>query len=332
MILNIKYERISHDCSFFRFIRFSAIVRQNIETALDTMNAFNNAIRTRVIDEKTHPLSEYKEKYPNDTHLHDFVEKSSVTSFEQMISFSDSLVLGGSNTNSFITQLSNFVASIFVQYSEPFRKNFSKIEDVKSDFATATGNGSYYKHMAFPIMFRGGISVGNDVGFFNEYHIKDTEFKFASLNVLGLTYLNAVKLETTDRGPRLFCDKSVVDATINKKTIRVVNEDNEIYEIVWTIEGCEAMGRSSNYWSNVENAINDKLLPSSINLYNYYKNKPGTVTMQYKNLLDLVCTGIVKYAKDKCDRESDAIEYINKKLNEAELPTISISIIDGFLE
>lgn len=318
--------------AFLDLLGFSAIVRQNIETALDTMNAFNNVIKTKVIDEKTHPLSGYKEQDPNSIGLHNFVEKSSVTSFEQMISFSDSLVLGGSNIDLFIIQLSNFVASVFVQYSEPFRQNFTNIEDVESDFATATGSGEYRKHMAFPIMFRGGISVGDDVGFFNEYHIKDKELKRTSLNVLGLTYLNAVKLESFDKGPRLFCDKSVVVASANKKILKIVDEKNEIYEIVWTIECCEAMGCSSDHWRNVIEAISKKLLPASINLYAYYKDKSETVALQYKNLLDLVCIGIVKYARDMCGKEEMAIKHINIQLNQADLSQINGSILEGFLE
>lgn len=80
----------------------------------------------------------------------------------------------------------------------------------------------------------------------------------------------------------------------------MVDSEKEIYEIVWTIEGCEATGCcSSNKWSNVINRINDKMLPAAINLYKYYQKDKG-LEPQYKELLNLVCVGIVKYAKDEC--------------------------------
>lgn len=43
---------------------------------------------------------------------------------------------------------------------------------------------------------------------------------------MGLTYLNAVKLESFGKGSRLFCDKSVVDA-VNDETRRLIKVVDE---------------------------------------------------------------------------------------------------------
>lgn len=88
--------------AFLDLLGFSALLQTDTEVALDNMNSFNNVTKTRFIDNKRHPLSEYEERYPYDTNFHNFVEKSSVTAFEQMISFSDSLVLGGTDCDLFI--------------------------------------------------------------------------------------------------------------------------------------------------------------------------------------------------------------------------------------
>lgn len=320
--------------AFMDLLGFSNLLRNNMEVAIDNLNTFNNVIKTRVIDNKCHPIEEYRENYPNDVKFQQFVEKSSVTSFEQMISFSDSLVLGGTDCNMFIKQLMNFVATVYIEYSEPFQKNFSDINQVTTyKVAEGCGSGSIQYHKAFPILFRGELSVGNDVTFWDEYCINDSDFKISSRNVMGLTYLNAVKLESVGKGPRLFCDKSLVDAVDDEinKYIKLVDSEKEIYEIVWTIEGCEATGCcSSNKWSNVINRINDKMLPAAINLYKYYQKDKG-LEPQYKELLNLVCVGIVKYAKDECNRENEAIHYINQVFQEKHIQVIDGSLLEDFI-
>lgn len=146
--------------AFLDLLGFSALLEIDVETALDNMNSFNNALRTKVIDKNNHPISEY------DSEIQTFVEKTSVTLFEQMISFSDSLILGGSNVDLFVSQLANFVALVYITYAAPFREKFADIKQVTTDqIATATGNGSFRKHRAFPVLFRGDISFGDNVGF-----------------------------------------------------------------------------------------------------------------------------------------------------------------------
>ena len=320
--------------AFLDLLGFSALLQTNVEVALDNMNSFNNIIKTRFIDDKCHPIEEYKNNYPNDIDLQNFVKKSSVTAFNQMISFSDSLVLGGEDCNLFIMQLANFVATAYINYSESFKNAFTGISNVETD-KIVSGNkyGSIRYHKAFPLLFRGGISVGKNIGFFNEYHIYNNKLEQTSLNVFGLTYLNAVKLEGTEKGPRLFCDKSVVDATDNeiKKYIKLVDGEKGIYEIVWTIEGCEATEYcTSDKWQNVKDRIQDKMLPSAINLYQYYQNDKD-LEPQYKEFLYLVCEGIIKYAKDNYNQEDDAINYINKVLEKNQIQLIDKSLIEGFL-
>lgn len=319
---------------FLDLLGFSNLLEYDAETALDNLNAFNDVIKTRIIDERSHPLSEYQQKFPNEKFLHEFVEKSSVTAFEHMISVSDSLILGGNNIDSFISQLTNFVSAVYINYTEPFRKTFIDIKKVENHrVVTGLKNSEFCYHNAFPVLFRGGISVGNEVRFFEEYHIKDSKLERTSLNVFGLTYLKSVKLEKAGKGPRLFCDSSVVDVISNKKMIKSVDKDHDIYEIVWTIEGCESTGYcSSNKWSNVAERINNKMLPAAIHLYQFYKDKGDNLASQYRELLTLVCTGIVKYAHDECGRADDALEDINQVLYNNRIDMkFEKAIMDDFL-
>ncbi len=318
--------------AFLDLLGFSNLLEVDEEVALDNLNSFNNVIRTRVTDALTHPLSEYQQKYPADESFHRFVEKSSVTSFEHMISFSDSLVIGASNVDLFINQLINFISTVYINYSEPFKLPFADIKKVENHrVVTGLSNGELVYHKAFPLLFRGGISLGDSVGFFKEYHINNSQSSLTSLNVFGQTYLKSVKLEKAGKGPRLFCDSTIVNVISNKKMIKKVNLDKDIYEIVWTIEGCEATERSSDKWYNVMKSINDKMLPAAVNLYNYYKSEEK-LEPQYRELIYLVCYGIIKYANDECDRAEDAMNYISDYLaNKCCKIEIEKSFLDDFL-
>lgn len=318
--------------AFLDLLGFTNLLETNAEAAFDNMNAFNHVIHTKVIDSLSHPLSEYKRNNPDDKELHKFVENSSVTSFDYMISVSDSLIIGAKDVDLFINQLRNFVASVYINYSEPFVRPFVDIRDVESDkWVTCREDGSIRCHKAFPILFRGGISFGEDVGFFKEYHIFESESEQTSLNVFGKTYLKAVQLENTGKGPRLFCDRSVVDAISNKKLIKIVDEDSGTYEIVWTIGGCETVGKSADKWENVKRSIHKKMLPPAVNLYQYFKTE-DKLEPHYKGLLDIVCCGIVKYAQDECDKADKAIDYINDYLTKHGIDKlINRDVIEGFL-
>lgn len=78
---------------FLDLLGFSQLLDLSTEMAIDNVNSFNYVIKTRVMDNMTHPIEEYKRDYPNDKHFQKFVEKSAVSSFEYLISFSDSLIL-----------------------------------------------------------------------------------------------------------------------------------------------------------------------------------------------------------------------------------------------
>lgn len=319
--------------AFLDLLGFSQLLDLSTEVALDNINSFNNVIKTRVLDKATHPIEEYKECYPNDEHFLKFVEKSAVDSFEYLISFSDSLILGSYDLDLFVEQLANLVATLYINYSEPFRQKFENVFDVDSNKVVSYEDGSFRNHKAFPILFRGGMSYGKDVSFFKENCIQGGKFCYDGYNVFGKTYLNAVKLEHKGKGPRLFCDKTVAANLVNRRLIRVVDKNEEIYEIVWTIEACEATECSSDKWHNVQNSIDEKMLPAAINFVRFYSSKSKFINVlpQYEELLTLVCRGIVRYAEINCNKSHEALQLINDKLNSDGLDGYNIrELLDGF--
>ena len=315
---------------FLDLLGFSQLLEISTEIALDNANSFNLEIERRIKDRFS--AEEYTKKYPDGRN---FAENLIGTSFDQLISFSDSLILGSRSMELFVRQLCNFVSSLYIIYSEPFGEPFENIFDVDSNRISSYENGMPRYHKAFPILFRGGLSVGEDSFFFEQPYIKNGVFCNDGYNVFGKTYLNAVKLEKSGKGPRLFCDRSVVDNIQNKRIIREIDKKNGIFEIAWTIEGCETLSCWSDAWKNIMEAINSKLLPPAINFVRFYNSnqKYETILPHYSELLKLVCRGIVKYAEDACDKGEKALERINCFLGEAGLSEYTLSdLLDGFIE
>ena len=320
--------------AFLDLLGFSQLLDLSTEVALDNINSFNNVIKTRALDNITHSIEEYKEQYPNDEHFLKFVKKSAVYSFEYMISFSDSLILGSHDLDLFVDQLANFIATLYINYSEPFSKKFKNLFDIDSNKIVSYEDGKLRNHKAFPILFRGGLSFGTDVNFFKENCIQGGKYCYDGYNVFGKTYLNAVRLEHKGKGPRLFCDKSIADNLVNRSLLRVVDKDENIYEIVWTIEACEATGCSSNKWFNVQECICNKLLPAAINFVCFYSSDSefSEVLPQYKELLKLVCRGIVRYADVNCGKSQEALQLINDKLSNSGMDGYSNEeLLEGFI-
>lgn len=315
--------------AFLDLLGFSDLVRKNIKVANDNLNSFNEVIKTRIIDNALHPIEEYKEQGAD---VEAFAKKLLVTEFKYMISISDSIVLGGEDCNIFIEQLINFISTLYIQSSESFRKSFCNIDDVfTTKSVDADKDGNIHYHNAFPILFRGGVAVGNNIGFFNEYRIQNSDLKMTALNVMGEPYLNAVQLERIGKGPRLFCDSSVISELDDKikKYIKIVDKEKKIYEIVWTIAACDAVSRNLDSLENVKNSIDYEMLPAAINLYKYYRNDHA-LKPHYMELLKLVCTGIIKYAKDECDKEDEA-RYRIKKVLEKEIDYLEDILLEDFL-
>lgn len=322
--------------AFLDLLGFTWLMEKDIIVASDNLNAFNNTIKIKHYDNL---CNEDKT---------DFSINHAITAFNHLISVSDSLIIGSNNPDIFIRQLCTYIACVFIGSSGSFKKPFEKLEGVMNnkdvDVKIKAENGKYsYEfepHRAFPIMFRGGISSGEDVNFSKQLGFFE-EKPFYGLNVFGQSYVEAVNLEKRGKGSRLFCNKKFVDSLSSEGrcAIRCISEDKALYEIVWTYYACEATERcTSNKMENVDKRINKLLLPPAKNLYNYFhsnKDKNKEEDQQeykhYEELILLICRGILKYASDN----NLDIDSVFKKLKEkiSDLPAIKLTEneIDSFL-
>lgn len=313
--------------AFLDLLGFSWLVKNNIVTANDNLNTFNRIIQTKIIDNRTHPVEEYSEE----NGLKEFARNTAISSFDNMISISDSLVIGAADADLFVRQICNFITTTFFQSSESFKKPFSDLKYVENrNIYDIDANYQHYPHMAFPILFRGGISFGDDIIFHKVGQIWQGKYSEEGLNVRGLPYVEAVKLEKSGKGPRLFCNKKFVDSLENERHIVMPVKDN-IYEIIWTYYACEATGcRVGDKMHNVKDRIEDKLLLRAVNLYNYYyqhqdenRSPEEQEYKHYEEFILLICKGIVKYASDNnlnLSRVYDMLEEQMSRLIKWEIP------------
>lgn len=305
--------------AFLDLLGFSWLVKNNIVTANDNLNTFNRIIQQKIIDNKVQPI----EKCSEENGFREFVRNAALSSVDNMISISDSLVIGATDADLFVKQISSFIATTFFQSSESFTTPFSDLESVENKrIYDVDSNYQYYPHMAFPILFRGGISFGNDIIFHKVGQICQGQYSEYGLNVRGLSYVEAVKLEKSDKGPRLFCNKKFVDSLENEKHAIVPVKEN-IYEIIWTYYACEATEcRVGDKMYNVKNRISDKLLIRAVNLYNYFYQHQDKSRKQeeqeynhYKEFILLICKGIIKYAHDNNLELSRVYDMIGEQTN-----------------
>lgn len=282
--------------AFLDLLGFSWLAKNYPQIASDNLNEFNSILKTKYIDDKTDPIDTYPE------YMQEFVKRNSVTSFQHVISISDSLVIGTQecNADDFIMQLSLLVASAAIRTLKPFKESFTNIENVQSNIvADANSNGEITYHKAFPVLFRGGICVGEDVCFFPQYSIYNGEMKYNSVNVLGQTYVEAYRLESTDKGPRIFCDSNLVNLLNDDVKSKIITTSkSNINEILWTYYACETCSCSSDKYINIfENGFRNLVQPT-INLINYFNSIHSPEIEHYMQLLLLLIKGISLYASD----------------------------------
>ena len=308
--------------AFLDLLGFSSLLKKAPEIAFDNLNAFHNSLKTRYMDDKEHPVAEYEKN------LRDFSENRSVSSFKDMIAFGDSLVLGGEDPDLFVRQVGNYVADLYIRYSAQFAKmsmDAEEITSIRSELFARYESGKIEYDGSFPILFRGGVALGEEIFFWDEFCIRNGELKNCARNVGGRTYLEAVTLEKMCSGPRLLCHKNFVDSCREKQYFARVCDvkecdmesetKEEVYEVLWPMMGCECGQSSGDATRNIGRSVMETMLPPALNLYIFFKAKPKSedLVRHYKALNEVVIKGIIKYGEKK-GKEEYARELIEKYL------------------
>lgn len=311
----------------------SQLLELPAEVKSDNENLIYNVINTRYVDGLFHRVEENKEMDLDEIQFGEHAKKNRGNSFIYKYKRNAWWLLGSYDLDLFVNQVSNLMATCYISSSEPFRKKFEDLFDVNSNKNMSKALSGFRFHKAFPVLLRGGLALCIRAYSLEEFINKYGQSSDKGYEEFVETYMPTVSGEYTEKGPRLFCDKAVSDNLKDKKLLRVVNESEELYEIVWTIEACEDGEYSKDKWRNIQTSIDETMLPAAINYVLYYNSnqKFKEVLPQYKELLKLVCRGIVRYADINCNKAEEALQLINKELNKDGLDSYEkTELLEGF--
>lgn len=309
--------------AFLDLLGFSELLRKNQDAAVTNLVYFNQALNAKFNDyEKMKNMSTEKS-------LKEYIDDSSIKSFKDVISVSDSLIITSNDSDEFVKNISHLLSQLYIESNESYRIPYN-LDGLKNkeyvDSKNLNSNDEYMKNV--PLLFRGGVSIGTDVAIPNAVCIRDFN-KNTGITISGRTYLDAVKLEKSGKGPHLFCNKDFAQSLKDKSCIRLYNVSLGIYEIVWSYWGCEVGNKDSEHMEkNVHSALKNMLVPA-LNLYVYYRSHNPDFLIYYKELVEIVCRGMLKYDLDHCGNENYSSQKIMEEFTERE---ISISEIGNFLD
>lgn len=315
--------------AYLDILGFSRLVKEDVITAYDAITSVERRKITQFEDDKVGDKEGVEENILDENILEkirSLSKRSSIITFDDFISGSDSIVIMSKEDNPlFMRNLSHFVAAIFMLSAKPFQKDFEDMDRVLSPLIGTWDGYSMRLHKAVPVLLRGGIAWEPGQGAVLDIkNIINKELQ-PSWNIIGETFLKAVRAESRGKGPRLFCDQSIID-WINassesdvkelKKLIRCVEDDGKkTYELVWTIDACECDVASSggvsltDPMSNVCSRMTENLFLPAKNLYKGYKKKGDEEAVKhYEELMHLIVNGLLKYPQNNGIADVKTIE------------------------
>ena len=296
--------------AYIDLLAFSNHLRENTNDALMAMNNYNTIMSTKIRDDITNPVLSYS------TELQELAKSSSVDSISYFIPFSDSIFLMSDDCNRFIKQLGDFVLRSFTITADFYRDpidpshpekgkiiNF-KIDD-KGNLITEDGICNYY-----PAIFRGGLAYGESIPV--ELFSKVTNKPSKSTIITGKAVVDAVKLESSVKGPRLVFEQNVYDLldVDTKIYCRRTPEKSDLYEILWpALLYIKQNDPSLN--KQEFSKISELLLPA----YNLWKAYNHTLyASQYFNLIELIIASTIQFFDQSLNLKTFVVDALSKNL------------------
>lgn len=286
--------------AYIDLLAMSSFVRENVRDAISIFEGYDFIMRTKIIDEKIQPASSEK-----DVNLKELLDRTGTSSFDYFLPFSDSIFLASSDTDKFIKQLGNFVLSCYLYNSEGYNKG--ALNPCMPYTSKVLGlDGKEYTQNIYPILFRGGISIGSIV---EKQLIGKNKGNIQPFPVLiGEPVVKAVKMESLVKGPRLIIDENsynrLSDST--KKYIRKT-EVSSYYEIMWpAYYFIESNGHT-------EITKFKDLFTPAINLWYAFNHTSNSI--HYFTLLNLIIASTLKFA-DNIGQKEKATKYIESLIKD----------------
>ena len=272
--------------------------------ALMLLDNYQIVLKSKLIDDSLMPAKKYPTK-----NLQKLAAKGSISSFDTILPFSDSMFFTSNNLTDFIAQLSTFLIESFLfvaqEYVRPTdQSNPTKvITSVNSSVGMITSEENW-----FPPLFRGGVSYGEVFTSMTAHNKVEGVWHFNSPLLSGKAVSNAVILEGSGKGPRVYCDKNFRAAVGKKKVNKYIVElqKGELFEILWPafiyIESNENETELQEF---------DKLFVPAVRLWKAYNHKE--YGSHYYEFMRLIIKSTLVYFSDK-NYQTQAENYISKVL------------------
>lgn len=289
---------------------------ENCAYAANILINTNIVLKTKISDQNSHPVN----RYPNN--LRSLASKGAVTSFEKLLPFSDSIFITSKNADTFIKQLSSFLSECFMftanEYSNPNDPEHPEhVTEKEYDFDQKCFVNKVSKW--YPVLFRGGISYG-EVSYCDALSINDSNV-VPIPNVIGTGVVNAVKLEKSGSGPKLFIDEKFYKKLRKNNKFFVKTEADGTKYFLWPVYHFISGNKFDDNFSEFKT-----LMKISKNLWIAYKNK--SFGIHYFEFMKLVMDSFVHFCAVEYPNNIDKNkEKIRKYIKEQDIDFAMLNLI-----
>lgn len=219
--------------AYIDILGFSGYVYNGLEDAIMVLTNANAIVDQLIFEKKIHP----PENYPPE--LRNLALKTSITSVEDYLPFSDSVFITSNDASNFIFQLGHFLGSAFLFTARTYAAAVDKIDPTKTQALTPKVDSSGHVVIGTkdihvpPVLFRGGIAFGEVERITPTALVNGERVQMWSL--AGEAVVRAVKFDGPFKGPRIFFGPDVYNLLDAKARLycREVPERNGFYEILW---------------------------------------------------------------------------------------------------
>ena len=306
---------VNNVVAYIDLLAFSNHLRENTSDALMAMNNYNTILSSKIRDTRINPVLSYPEE------LRELAKIHSIDSFDFFLPFSDSVFLMSSDCSSFIKQLGSFVLQSFTLtahfYRDPIDSskpekghiiNYSIAKD--GNVVVNEGECNYY-----PALFRGGLAYGESFPI-ELSSVVDRNLEKTKV-ITGKAVVNAVRLESSVKGPRLvFCQDVFEQLNSDAQDYcRTIPESNNMYEILWPALKYIKQNDVRQCEQEIQNMY-ETIVPA-YNLWKAYNHTPFSA--HYYNLIELIIASTIKFFDRKCNLKNYAKNKIFDWINNNEL-------------
>jgi hypothetical protein len=299
--------------AFLDILGFKDYVATDIAAAGRLLGAHSTTL-IRLEDQLHHPPSRY-----DDPGCRDLAQRHALDSFQQFLPMSDSIVIVGTPPEPFVEQLSTFLVDAFQIEGHAFAHPDDPASPIRQNMEILSLSGlSETKCNWFPALWRGGISYGQvEIATLPTIHNNCPK---CAVVPFGSAVVEAVKLEGSGKGPRLFCSAKVAERVSGTAArLLVPCEACKGYEILWP--------------ASVFTPTNDPEIekPEFIDLFlsarTLWISQVGTtVEPHYWEFLRLICRSAFHWAS-QTKASPNVLEYISAKIQEHVLPDHSSKLL-----